>query len=207
VSKWSSRGRARRVPCSGCKLPGNGERPRLPEVYRTQFDKQGWRHQRSGTGRAFDDPIAAPGRAEACHLARRGELHHQAWSGTRHGMPGHDGSLPLVVDHCSPTMFAHIGVMRATDRHVERAFNPVRSNRLGGKRKLACDRGHSCLRVPELTRCADIQLNKRVLLRRRTERIPSHHRTISPSGPSVAKPSGVILRLAALLYFRDEAVP
>ena len=53
--------------------------------------------------------------------------------------------------------------------------------------------------VPELTRSADIQLNKRVSLRRRAERIGSHQPDNSPaSGPSMAKPPGVILRLAAL---------
>jgi hypothetical protein len=41
-------------------------------------------------------------------------------------------ALPLVVDYCSPTMFARVGVMRATNRRFERAFNPVRNNRLGG---------------------------------------------------------------------------
>jgi hypothetical protein len=40
-------------------------------------------------------------------------------------------ALPLVVDHCSPTMFEHIGVLRATDRHVERAFNPFAAMGLG----------------------------------------------------------------------------
>jgi hypothetical protein len=56
-----------------------------------------------------------------------------------------------------------------------------------------------CFRVPELTRRGDIQLNKRVSLRRRPERIHSHQPDNFPaSGPSMAKPSGVILRLAAL---------
>jgi hypothetical protein len=51
-------------------------------------------------------------------------------------------ALPPVVDHCGPTMFARVGVMRATNRRVERAFNPVRNNRLRGKP--ACNRGHAC---------------------------------------------------------------
>jgi hypothetical protein len=56
-----------------------------------------------------------------------------------------------------------------------------------------------CFRVPELTRSADIQLNKRVSLRRRVERIGSHQPDNFPaSGPSMAKPPGVIRRLAAL---------
>jgi hypothetical protein len=39
----ASRSRAP-VPCSRCNVPGNGETPRLPEVFRTQFDEKGWRH-------------------------------------------------------------------------------------------------------------------------------------------------------------------
>jgi hypothetical protein len=85
-------------------------------------------------GRAFDDPIAAPGRAETPHPARRGDLHHRLSWKRDTGMAGHDGSPTLVVDHCSPTMFARVGVMRATNRRVERAFNPVCNDRLRGKR-------------------------------------------------------------------------
>ena len=53
--------------------------------------------------------------------------------------------------------------------------------------------------VPELTRSAGIQLNKRVSLRLLAERIGSHQPDNFPApGPSMAKPPGVILRLAAL---------
>jgi hypothetical protein len=37
-------------------------------------------------------------------------------------------------------MFARIGIMRALNRHVERAFNPERKDPHWGRRKLARDR-------------------------------------------------------------------
>jgi hypothetical protein len=49
-------------------------------------------------------------------------------------------ALLLVVEHDGPTMFAPIGVMRALNRHVERAFDPSRKDRHWGRRKLARDR-------------------------------------------------------------------
>jgi hypothetical protein len=49
-------------------------------------------------------------------------------------------ALLLVVGLGGPTMFARIGVMRALNRHVERAFNPDRKETHWGKRKLARDR-------------------------------------------------------------------
>jgi hypothetical protein len=48
-------------------------------------------------------------------------------------------ALLLVAEHDGPTMFARIGVMRALNRHVERAFGPSRKERLWGRRKLARD--------------------------------------------------------------------
>jgi hypothetical protein len=46
--------------------------------------------------------------------------------------------------------------------------------------------------VPELTRIVDIQLNKRLWLRRHPDTLSLPHRTISPKrpGPPLAKPSG-----------------
>jgi hypothetical protein len=49
---------------------------------------------------------------------------------------GGDGSLDLVATSGGPTMFAHIGIMRALNRHVERVFDPSRKD----QRKLARDR-------------------------------------------------------------------
>jgi hypothetical protein len=37
----------------------------------------------------------------------------------------------LVAEQDGPTMFARIGVMRALNRHVERAFDPSRKDSIG----------------------------------------------------------------------------
>jgi hypothetical protein len=39
--------------------------------------------------------------------------------------------LILAAENRRPTMFAHIGVMRALNRHVKRVFNPDRKTRRG----------------------------------------------------------------------------
>jgi hypothetical protein len=44
-----------------------------------------------------------------------------------------------VAEKGSPTMFARIGVMKALNRHVERAFDPDRKDHNWGKRKLKRD--------------------------------------------------------------------
>jgi hypothetical protein len=49
-------------------------------------------------------------------------------------------ALILVVTLGGPTMFARIGVMRALNRNVERAFNPDRKENHWGRSKLARDR-------------------------------------------------------------------
>jgi hypothetical protein len=49
-------------------------------------------------------------------------------------------ALLLVAELGGPTMFARIGVMRALNRHVERAFNPDRKETHWKRRKLARDR-------------------------------------------------------------------
>jgi hypothetical protein len=41
-------------------------------------------------------------------------------------------ALILVAEKNGPTMFARIGIMRALNRHVERAFDPTRKSRIGG---------------------------------------------------------------------------
>jgi hypothetical protein len=56
------------------------------------------------------------------------------------------------------------------------------------------------LTVPELTRSASIQLNERVSLRHQLSSLSLFYRILSPSGPSMAKPPGVILRLAAFVF-------
>jgi hypothetical protein len=49
-------------------------------------------------------------------------------------------ALILVATLGGPTMFARIGIMRALNRRVERAFNPDRKDTRWGRRKLARDR-------------------------------------------------------------------
>jgi hypothetical protein len=44
-------------------------------------------------------------------------------------------ALLLVAETGGPTMFARIGVMRALNRHVERAFKPSRKETHWGRRK------------------------------------------------------------------------
>src|SRR5437667_10121077 len=48
-------------------------------------------------------------------------------------------ALMLVAELGGPTMFARIGVMRASNRHVERVFDPSKDKHWG-RRKLARDR-------------------------------------------------------------------
>jgi hypothetical protein len=49
-------------------------------------------------------------------------------------------ALILVATLGGPTMFARIGIMRALNRRVERAFNLDRKDTRWGRRKLARDR-------------------------------------------------------------------
>jgi hypothetical protein len=49
-------------------------------------------------------------------------------------------ALLLVAEQDGPAMFACIGVMKALNRHVERAFNSSRKDKHWGRRKLARDR-------------------------------------------------------------------
>ena len=48
-------------------------------------------------------------------------------------------ALMIVATRGGPTMFARIGVMRALNRQVVRAFNPRPQNTHWGKRKLKRD--------------------------------------------------------------------
>jgi len=49
-------------------------------------------------------------------------------------------SLMLVAELGGPTMFAHIGIMRALNRGHVREFNTSRKDTHWGRRKLAQDR-------------------------------------------------------------------
>src|ERR1700733_9984349 len=95
-----------------------------------------------GWKRAFDDPIPLPRGRQLVTLEDAGryitklpKAEHEAaeWQAAME-------ALILVATHGGPTMFARIGVMRALNRHVERAFNPDRKDSHRGRRKLARDR-------------------------------------------------------------------
>jgi hypothetical protein len=91
-----------------------------------------------GWKRHFDDPIPLPrGRTLATlkdagnYITKLPKAEHQVpeWQAAME-------ALILVAARGGPTMFARIGVMRALNRHVERAFNPDRKDQPWGKRKL-----------------------------------------------------------------------
>jgi hypothetical protein len=92
--------------------------------------------------REFDDPIPLPNGRQLITLKDAGNYI------TRLPKAEHDApewqaameALILVAENGGPTMFARIGVMRALNRHVVRAFNPDRKDTHWGKRKLARDR-------------------------------------------------------------------
>jgi hypothetical protein len=79
-----------------------------------------------GWNRPFDDPVSLPhGRQFVTlqdvgnYIAKLPKAEHEAeqWQAAMQ-------ALLLVAEHGGPTMFARIGVPRALNRNVERAFNP-----------------------------------------------------------------------------------
>jgi hypothetical protein len=48
-------------------------------------------------------------------------------------------ALLLVAEQDGPAMFTRIGVMKASNRQVERVFNPSRKDHHWGKQKLKRD--------------------------------------------------------------------
>ncbi|SHG53583.1 hypothetical protein [Bradyrhizobium erythrophlei] len=51
-----------------------------------------------------------------------------------------DRAALMIMADRGPLMHAHVGMLRALNRHVEREFNPDRKDHRRGKRKLARDR-------------------------------------------------------------------
>jgi hypothetical protein len=91
--------------------------------------------------RRFEDPVSLPDGRELVTLRDAGDyitklpkVEHEApeWQAAME-------ALILVATSGGPTMFARIGVMRALNRRVERAFNPDRKDTHWGKRKLRRD--------------------------------------------------------------------
>jgi hypothetical protein len=80
-------------------------------------------------GRPFDDPIPLPGRRELVTLRDAGgyiaalpkaEQQSPEWQGATE-------ALIMAAEDRGPLMHAHIGMLRALNRRVERAFNPWQS--------------------------------------------------------------------------------
>ena len=95
-----------------------------------------------GWQRAFDDPIPLPRGRQLVTLRDAAEFITKLPK-AEHDAPEWQAAMEallLVAEQGGPTMFARIGVMRALNRHVERAFNPDRKNPHWGRRKLARDR-------------------------------------------------------------------
>ncbi|MDB5640109.1 MAG: hypothetical protein JWP51_5017 [Bradyrhizobium sp.] len=97
--------------------------------------------KRTGWGCEFDDPIELPdGRTLVTlqdagkHVTKLPKVEQEAaeWQAAME-------ALILAATLGGPTMFARIGVMRALNRHVERVFNPNRTDHHWGRRKLARD--------------------------------------------------------------------
>jgi hypothetical protein len=94
-----------------------------------------------GWKRPFDDPIPLPrGRQlvtledAANYIQKLPQAEHllEEWQAAVE-------ALLLVVELSGPTIMARIGMLRALNRNVERAFNPSRNETHGGKRKLKRD--------------------------------------------------------------------
>jgi hypothetical protein len=86
----------------------------------------------------FVDPIAVPGRKPlvtlrdaATFITKLPKAEHDAdeWQAAMQ-------ALLLVAEQDGPAMLARIGIMRASNRHVERVFNPSRKEKHWGRRKL-----------------------------------------------------------------------
>jgi hypothetical protein len=94
-----------------------------------------------GWKRPFDDPIPLPrGRQlvtledAANYIQKLPQAEHllEEWQAAVE-------ALLLVVELSGPTIMARIGMLRALNRNVERAFNPSRNETHWGKRKLKRD--------------------------------------------------------------------
>ena len=95
-----------------------------------------------GWKREFDEPIPLPSGRSLVTLKDTG-TYITKLPKSDHATPEWQAameSLILVAEQGGPTMFARIGIMRAMNRHVERAFDTSRKDHHWGHRKLAWDR-------------------------------------------------------------------
>lgn len=97
---------------------------------------------RRGWKRPFDDPIPLPrGRqlvtlqdaADYVMKLPKAEQSPEEWRTAIE-------ALIMAAEDRGPLMHAHVGMMRALNRHVERVFDPSRKDTHCGKRKLVRDR-------------------------------------------------------------------
>ena len=97
--------------------------------------RQGWK-------RPFDDPISLPGRRKLVTLRDAGgyiavlpksKQESPEWQAATE-------ALIMAAEDRGPLMHAHIGMLRALNRHVEPVFDLSRKDTKWGKRKLKRDR-------------------------------------------------------------------
>jgi hypothetical protein len=88
----------------------------------------------------FFDPIILPGRKQPLRTLRDAAQYITKLPKAEHDTDEWQAAMEallLVAKLDGPPMFARIGIMRALNRHVERAFNPSRKDKHWGRRKLA----------------------------------------------------------------------
>jgi hypothetical protein len=91
---------------------------------------------------AFFDPIVLPNGKKLITLRDAAEYITELPK-AEHDTPEWQAAMEallLVAENSGPPMFARIGFMRASNRHVERVFDPSRKDKHWGPRKLARDR-------------------------------------------------------------------
>ena len=97
--------------------------------------KRGWQ-------RPFEDPIPLP-RGRALVTLKDGADYIMKLPKAEQSLPEWQAAteaLIMAAEDRGPLMHAHIGMLRALNRHVERVFNRDRKDPHWGRRKLARDR-------------------------------------------------------------------
>ena len=93
--------------------------------------------------RRFDDPIPLPKGRQLVTIkdaARYIQKLPKAEQQIEEWQTAVEVLILVAESNGGPTMLARIGVMRALNRHDERAFDPSRKEKHWGRRKLARDR-------------------------------------------------------------------